>query len=237
MPLTSPLDLFLALAWYVALGLGLPDRDVPPPGAAEDTIGQSLLIQDRLLPDDEERCRLTVEYLSLHHGTAVTDCHMIPRVVVLHWTATSTMQGAWNTFAPPRLAGRPDLVRGGAVNVSAHFLVDRDGTIYRLLPEDRAGRHTIGMNHVAIGVENVGDGSAHPLTDAQVEANIALVRHLAGRYPITHLIGHHEYRRMEGTDLFLEADPKYRNVKIDPGEDFMARIRAGLTDLGLQGPP
>ncbi len=47
-----------------------------------------------------------------------------------------------------------------------------------------------------------------PLTQAPVKSDAALVRYLAGKYPITHLIGHQEYRRMEGTPFFLELDPK-----------------------------
>ena len=37
-------------------------------------------------------------------------------------------------------------------------------------------RHCIGLNHVAIGIENVGDGEKLPLTPAQVQADAALVR-------------------------------------------------------------
>jgi len=54
------------------------------------------------------------------------------------------------------------------LNVSAHFLVDRDGTIYQLMPETRMARHAIGVNHLAIGVENVGDERKWPLTEAQM---------------------------------------------------------------------
>jgi hypothetical protein len=62
------------------------------------------------------------------------------------------------------------------------------------------------------------------------------VRYLAKKYPITHLIGHQEYRWMEGTPFFLELDPKYRNQKPDPGAGFMGKVRALVTDLKLQGP-
>ena len=37
------------------------------------------------------------------------------------------------------------------------------------------------------------------------------IRYLAGRFPITHLIGHSEYRAMEGHPYFVERDPAYRN--------------------------
>lgn len=70
-----------------------------------------------------------------------------------------------------------------------------------------------------------------------MNADAALVRYLAKKYPITHLIEHQEYRRMEKTPLFLELDPKYRNQKPDPGPDFMRKVREQLKDLNLQGPP
>lgn len=191
---------------------------------------------------DDERKRLTVDYLRFHLGPAgltgdvETDTTMVPRVIVLHWTAGPTASSAWWAFQAPR-AGRKDLDPERAVNLSTQFLVDRDGTIYRLMPEDRVARHTIGLNHISIGVENVGGLARYPLTEAQVQANIALVRDLAHRYPITHLIGHYEYRLMEGHPYFRELDSTFRTVKVDPGPEFMARVREGVADLGLQGPP
>jgi hypothetical protein len=198
-------------------------------------------IQERLLPHDEERCELTKAYLRAHNppvaeGSLPASCLMEPRLVVLHWTGSPSLESTWNTFAPPRLGGRPELAGAGAVNVSAHFLVDRDGSIQRLLPDERVARHVIGLNHLAIGIENVGGGPRAPLTEAQIEADVALVRHLAASHAITHLIGHHEYRMMEGHPYFQELDPDYRTAKSDPGEAFMEAVRARCQDLGLEGP-
>ena len=119
--------------------------------------------------------------------------------------------------------------------MSTQFIVDRDGTIYRLFREDLVGRHTIGLNHLAIGVENVGGGTRWPLTEAQVQANVDLVRHLEGRFPLTHLIGHHEYRGLEAHPYFKETDPGFRTFKCDPGPAFMERVRDGVSDLALEG--
>ncbi len=98
-------------------------------------------------------------------------------------------------------------------------------------------RHCIGLNHIAIGVENIGDGAKHPLTDAQVRANADLVRHLASRFPITHLIGHHESNDMRRHPYWREREPAYGNRKPDPGESFLRRVRARVADLGLEGAP
>lgn len=162
---------------------------------------------------------------------------MSPTVIVLHWTAGPTLASAWATFAPAVLSGRTDLRGGGDLNVGAHYLVDRDGTIERIVPEDRIVRHCIGLNHIAIGIENVGGGDEWPLTDAQVEANAALIRWIASRRPITTLIGHLEYRAMEGLPEFEERDANYRTSKPDPGANFMAKVRERVADLHLRGAP
>ena len=50
--------------------------------------------------------------------------------------------------------------------------MDRDGAVYRLMPETWMARHTIGLNRVAIGIENVG-GPRWPLTPEQLRADAA----------------------------------------------------------------
>jgi len=182
--------------------------------------------------------RLTLEYRRLHEDSTARDITIRPRMVVLHFTAGGSLESAWHTFDPARIdSSRNDLVGAGTVNVSAHYLVDRDGTIYRLMPDTVMARHCVGLNHAAIGIENVGDAKAFPLTDAQVEANAALLRILKRRFPITHLIGHSEYRLMEGHPYFHERDPRYRSRKQDPGASFMRRVRARVADLHLLRPP
>ncbi len=194
-------------------------------------------IVERPLPFTAERFRLSLEYLAEHADLHPADASIDPKVVVVHWTATPSLDASWNTFESATLAGRSELQTASALNVSAHFLVDRDGTIYRLMPDNRMARHCIGLNHIAIGIENVGGGDAFPLTDAQLSANAALVRYLAENHEITHVIGHSEYRSFEGHPYFRETDPKYRTTKPDPGPEFMTKLRAQLTDLHLQGPP
>ena len=197
-----------------------------------------LKIVDRPMNFDQERIQLTIAYRRIHQDPKASDVIIHPKMIILHWTGISSFDSAWNYFNRARAESeREQLSKAGEVNVSAQFLVDRDGTVYRLMPENWMARHCIGLNHLAIGVENVGDGQKLPLTDAQVKSNAALVRYLAQKYPITHLIGHLEYRRMEGHPYFLERDPKYRNQKPDPGAEFMTKVRALVEDLKLEGPP
>jgi hypothetical protein len=208
------------------------------PDAAFVTLPGGFRIVSKPINFDRERIELTIAYRRLHQDPAAHDVIIQPKMIILHWTGIPSFTSTWNYFNRTRAeAERPELAAAGEVNVSAQFLVDRDGTIYRLMPENWMARHCIGLNHVAIGVENVGDGEKFPLTQAQVKANAALVRYLAAQYHITHLIGHMEYRRMESTQLFLEIDPKYRNTKPDPGAEFMRQVRAMVADLKLQGPP
>ncbi|HEY6968700.1 MAG TPA: peptidoglycan recognition family protein, partial [Candidatus Angelobacter sp.] len=182
---------------------------ITPELAAFQAAAGDLKIVDRPINFDNERIQLTIAYRRIHQDPKISDVIIKPRVIILHWTGMGSFASAWNYFNRTRAeADRAQLAAAGEVNVSAHFLVDRDGTIYRLMPENWMARHCIGLNHIAIGIENVGDGEKFPLTDEQVKADAALVRYLAQRWPITHLIGHLEYRRMEGHPYFLELDPK-----------------------------
>jgi hypothetical protein len=186
------------------------------------------------------RRRATEEYIAQRYGRAGQGIGIEPRMVVLHWTALPTLEKSFAAFDRESLdAGRADVAAGGQVNVSAHFLVDRDGTAYRLMPETDMARHVIGLNLSAIGIENVGGaGGRDDLTPAQAETNARLVRELKERHPgIAWLIGHHEYRRFEGHALWKEKDAGYRTEKSDPGPRFVEDVRRRVADLGLSGAP
>ncbi|GGF19041.1 N-acetylmuramoyl-L-alanine amidase [Echinicola rosea] len=199
--------------------------------------GPTYRVFDKRVKFDEERKQLTLEYLASHYGLVQDEPTIDPRMVVLHWTAIPDLERSYDAMNPVRLPGsREGIAAAGALNVSAHYLIDRDGTIFRQLPDTIMARHVIGLNHCAIGVENVG-GAKAPLTKAQVKANEALVRHLKRKYPIDYVIGHYEYTAFEGHELWLEKDEGYRTQKTDPGEGFMKKIRKRLTDLDLKEVP
>ena len=196
-------------------------------------------IIDKPIDFGQERIDMTKEYIKTHYGFEVSNIEIEPRVIVLHWTADMSFKKSFNRLKPQKLfSDRKDIVKASALNVSAHFLVKRDGTIYRLMPENWMARHVIGLNYSSIGVENVGGkgNKKDDLTPAQLNSNIALVRYLKAKYPtITTMIGHHEYREMEGTELWLEMDKGYRTKKADPGDKFMTDVRAEVSDLNLSG--
>lgn len=181
---------------------------------------------------------LTLDYIRRHYDPRAADIAIQPRMIVIHWTGSGTLASAYATLNPEELPlWRPEIRKGGRLNVSAHFLVDRDGTIYRLMPENWMARHTIGLNMSALGVENVG-GPSTPLTEAQLDANTALVRLLVAAHPgIRYLIGHHEYLRFRDSPLWRESDLSYSTGKIDPGDGFIKALRSRVADLKLKGQP
>ncbi|NVJ86326.1 MAG: N-acetylmuramoyl-L-alanine amidase [Algoriphagus sp.] len=186
---------------------------------------------------NDEREALSIQYLKDRHGLIQETATIKPQMVVVHWTAIDNIEVTFDVFDSPTLGGREDLTSASNLNVSSQFLIDRDGTIFRLLPDTTFARHTIGLNYCAIGIENVGGPDA-PLTDEQLVANEELIRYLKKKYPaIDYVIGHHEYQLFQETPLWKEADPDYRTVKTDPGDAFMNKLRKNLSDLGLQPLP
>jgi len=183
-------------------------------------------IVDRPIPWSDSREKLLREYLEMHTGDGSTEIRH-PAAVVVHWTETPTADAAYEIFAAPKLRGRPSLSSAGNANVGCQFLIDRDGTIFQLMPETRIARHTVGMNRAALCIENVG-GPLRLLTSAQLKSNSLLIRSLVSRYPsIESVLGHAEYRSFERTYLFSETDPNYRSDRVDePGADFLRRLRA-----------
>lgn len=197
----------------------------------------TLKVVNRPIVWDSTRRALSLEYLSRRHGIEKSEPTIVPKMVVLHWTAIPTLEGSFRAFDKPVLEGRANLQTSSALNVSVQFLVDYDGTIYRLLPDTTFARHCIGLNYMAVGVENVGDGGAHPLTEAQVKANIRIVKYLTARYPLEYLIGHHEYYAFRNTPLWKETDPNYITQKTDPGNAFMEAVRKKVRRLKLKSKP
>lgn len=187
----------------------------------------SVKIIDKPVTFDDEREKLTLEYLENRYGLIQETPTITPKMVVVHWTAIPTLKKSFDAFNPSVLPNwRPDIKSGGALNVAAQFLVDRDGTVYRLIPETIMARHVIGLNHCAIGIENVGGTDETPLTKAQFKANVKLIEYLKNKYPdIEYVIGHLEYTNFEDHELWLEKDPNYRTEKTDPGVEFINNIR------------
>lgn len=194
-------------------------------------------IIDKPINFNEKREELSLQYMKERYGLVQDTPVIDPKMVVIHWTAINDLDSSFRAFEDPELPGhRGEISGAGSLNVSAHFLVDRDGIIYRLMRETTMARHVIGLNHTAIGIENVG-GSDARLTGEQLKANEKLIRYLNKKYDLDYLIGHYEYRLFEGHELWLEVDEGYRTQKTDPGIDFMSRLRNELNDLDFKPLP
>lgn len=183
-------------------------------------------IIDQPIAWSEYREQLIRDYSQTHYGMDIIS--ITPRAVAVHWTASSTWQSAYNHFYNE---ARSD----GTLNVASHFIVDRDGTIYRLTAETALNRHIIGYNWCAIGIENVGGvGGAEDLTAAQVEANARLIRYLQEKYPTIHYVfGHYQQNVARSSGLYREQVTGYHSVKADPGPIFMKALQAQLKGLDL----
>jgi len=127
-------------------------------------------------------------YAKRHYGTATWRL-VHPRVIVEHYTAGSSFDSAFNTFA----ANSPDLRE--LPGTCAHFVIDTDGTIYQLVPLTIMCRHTVGLNYTAIGIEHVGTSDRQILRDRrQIRASYRLTLWLMSRFHIQlrNVIGHNE---------------------------------------------
>lgn len=203
---------------------------------ASPVLAQELKIVQKPIVFDEARKKLSLAYLKNRHGLIQKEATIKPKMIVLHWTASKSLMSTFHTFNRVTLEGRQNLAGASNLNVSAHYLIDRDGTVYQLLPDTAFARHVIGLNYCAIGVENVGSAD-YPLTKAQLKANELLVRQLAKKFPITHVIGHYEHNLFKKDPLWKETNPKYQTQKTDPGVSFMRDVRTALKDLNLKGAP
>jgi N-acetyl-anhydromuramyl-L-alanine amidase AmpD len=185
------------------------------------------------------RIKLTRQYRCIHYKMCNRSVMIKPRMIVLHWTETATWRQAYDLFKAAKIEDRPYLKKYGQLNTSAQFLVARNGRIYQLMPSDWMARHTIGLNYMAIGIENAGGVDNKPdLTPAQVQSDVYLVRMLKKQYPsIEYLIGHFEYACFRNTPLWKERYKNYITPKADPGPQFMQAVRSEVANLDLKGCP
>ena len=139
-------------------------------------------------------------------------------MIVLHYTGMPTAAEAIARLCDP------------AAKVSAHYVVEEDGTVHRLVAEDKRAWHagrsqwrgTTDINSASIGIEIVNPGhdhGYHAFPDAQVDALIPLVAAIKERHGVTrgNVVGHSDIAPTR---------------KRDPGELFpwakLARLRLAL---------
>jgi N-acetylmuramoyl-L-alanine amidase len=144
------------------------------------------------IPYGPERRADMADYAERHYG--IHDYRLSdPKVIVEHYTATSSFAPVFSYFS----RNEPDPELNELPGICSHYVIDRDGTIYRLVRTSIMCRHTVGLNWTAIGIEHVGQSDAQVMGNArQLAASLRLTRALQGRYGIAtrNVIGHNENR-------------------------------------------
>jgi N-acetylmuramoyl-L-alanine amidase len=142
------------------------------------------------IPFGAQRRAEMVQYAARHYGLHTWRLDH-PKVIVEHYTASNSFSSAWNTFANDANDSELHELPG----TCAHFVIDRDGTIYQLVPLNTMCRHTVGLNWTAIGIEHVGTSDASILQNPkQIAASLKLTLWLMHRFDISlpNVIGHNE---------------------------------------------
>lgn len=163
-------------------------------------------------------------------------------LVVIHCTELPDM-------AMAREYGERILYPEAGTGAAGHWYVDRDGAITEYVPAERVAHHVRGWNPRSVGIELVNIGrypdwydSGHqamtePYADAQIDALVALLHHLAERLPgLRHVTGHEEL----DTERVQASDDPSKTVtrKVDPGPLFpWERVLARIPMKRLPLPP
>jgi hypothetical protein len=182
-----------ALATGCAVGLGAVVTAGASPAPSPSTKAGKPPITDDHISFGHERERQMAGYSNRHYGEREFELRH-PKVIVLHFTATDSYDAVWSTFD----SNAPNM--GESPGVCSHYVIEQNGTIDELVPPRIRCRHTIGLNHVAIGIEMVqSTGRGAHWADQQIlerkrqiRAALRLVRWLQGRYsiPTGEVIGH-----------------------------------------------
>lgn len=75
-------------------------------------------------------------------------------------------------------------LNNGWAGAGYHFLVRKDGNIYRLRPENKVGAHASGSNSDSLGVCFEGDFMSETMGESQRKAGAELVSYLKSKYGI-----------------------------------------------------
>ena len=178
-----------------------------------------------------------------------------PHMLVLHYTGMPTGEAALARLRDP------------AAEVSAHYLVEEDGRVFRLVPEERRAWHAgksswrgeTDVNGASIGIEIVNPGHEfgyRPFPEPQVAAVLALVSDIRSRWMLedVNIVGHSDIapeRKEDPGELFpwkrlaeaghgLWAEPAAApGAPLGEGEESAAvfALQAGFTRLGYDSAP
>ena len=178
-----------------------------------------------------------------------------PSLLVMHYTGMQTGEEAIARLRDPE------------ARVSSHYVVEEDGRVFRLVPEERRAWHAgasywrgrRNVNGDSIGIEIVNPGHEwgyRAFPEAQVAAVIALTADIRSRWEIEDrdIVGHADVapgRKDDPGELFpwkrlaqgghgLWAEPDAApGAPLAPGDEGTGvfALQAGLTRLGYDLPP
>jgi N-acetylmuramoyl-L-alanine amidase len=148
-----------------------------------------------------------------------------PDMLVVHYTGMETGEAALARLRDPT-----------APRVSSHYLIEEDGRLFQLVPEERRAWHAgtsfwkgeRNLNGVSIGIELVNPGHEFGYRDfpaPQIATLIALMDEIRTRWtiPDTRIVGH--------SDIAPDR-------KVDPGERFpWKRLAEAGHGLWVEPPP
>lgn len=157
------------------------------------------------IPFPQHRKNEMRAYALKHYG--IDDYHLKnPRLVIWHFTETTTYESVFSTFSDDV----PDIEFHELPQVCSHYVVDHDGTIHQLVPLGVMCRHVVGLNYTAIGIEMVGSSDRQVIDDTrQFHAALSLTRWLRCRFriPVRDVIGHNESLQ---SPYYRELVPAFR---------------------------
>jgi len=127
-------------------------------------------------------------------------------IVVLHYTGMESAEAAIDRLRDPE------------AKVSCHYLIDEDGRVLRMVPEEKRAWHAgisywrgvTALNGCSIGIEIVNPGHEYgyrAFPDEQIDALIPLLANINQRYGITrgNVVGHSDIapqRKQDPGELF-----------------------------------
>ncbi|MCI5059607.1 MAG: N-acetylmuramoyl-L-alanine amidase [Alphaproteobacteria bacterium] len=153
--------------------------------------------------------------------------------LILHYTGMETAEDALNILTDPES------------EVSAHYTIDEDGTIYQHVEEDKrawhagasAWREDENLNSQSIGIEIVNPGHGlgyRPFTPEQIKVVKGLCHDIKTRHPIEHVLAHSDIapdRKQDPGELFPWKELAQDNIGIWPEVSDEDMVKASGIDV------
>lgn len=130
------------------------------------------------------------------------------------------IHSSFNALTPDSFSLNGILDEYKEINVSPHFIIDREGGIHRLVKEEDVAYHAgksrlpdgvTNVNQVSIGIEIINTETDGP-TEGQYSSLAKLVSHLKAEYTIKFILGHSDIAPGRKTDPWLFDWNKFNSL-------------------------